>query len=90
MSEAMNASSVAPGNVRVEMRAEYPATEATIQRLFEIGLVEWVGIEADGALPFLFLREAVYPVCQQRHRWFVLRNEQTMCEACDRARKAAA
>lgn len=77
--------------VSVELgRTEYPATEETILKFFEIGLVEWVGISAGDALPFLFTQEVICVACGQRHRWFVLRNEETMCKACDRARKAAA
>ncbi len=71
----MSAAYFIPGSLRVETRTEMPACEETILKLFEAGLVDWVGIEVEGALPFLFTRAAVCPVCHQEHTWFVLRGD---------------
>lgn len=59
-----------------------------VEKLLEIGVVEWIGLSAPDVLTFLLANPWICGACGQRHHWFIAREDSgVLCEVWDRARR---
>lgn len=62
-----------------------------VEKLLEIGVVEWIGLSAPDVLEFLLTNTWICGACGQHRHWFIAREDYgVLCEQCDQARRVAA